>query len=221
MAITLGLVFFCLAKLAGWSWQRADFWLLISTPFSFIVLSFFALLFLEGEVLKIILGLITVALLWLFAENLFNFVHLPGAYQVNALEYLTWVLNLLSVFFLATGFFALRLYFGLPFWLLIIVFLLAMFGLSTSTLWVEKIESSKILPLGIGAAVLSSEFFVVLALLPIGFLSNAAFLSIFFYSFFGLTRAFLSGKLSSAVCRHYLLAAVLFSFLIIITTRWT
>lgn len=219
--ITLFLLFFLLAKLAGWSWQKTDFWFLFGVPF-FLIFSFFLLIFfLEGEIIKISLAGLVVFLLWLFAENLFNFIYLPGAYQVNALEYLTLVTNIISAFFIAAGFLAGRLYFGTSLWLLTPVFGLLVFGLLFSAFWIGKIDKNKILITAIGGAVLASEFFTALIFLPTGFFPGAAFLAVFFYLFFGLLRAYFSSKLSSLVWRRYLLAALVFLFLIIGTARWT
>jgi len=220
IAATLILLFFLLAKLAGWNWQKPDFWFLLGVPFFFSFSSFCILLFLEGEVIKIGLAILSVMLLWLFTENLFNFVYLPGAYQVNALEYLTLVINIISAFFISASFLALRLYFGLSLWLLVPVFCLLAFSLLVSTFWVCKTEKDKILPVAFGGMILAGELFVALALLPTGFLPNAAFLAVFFYLFFGLLRSFFSGKLSSTIWQHYILAAIIFIGLIIGTARW-
>ncbi|MFH1252949.1 MAG: hypothetical protein V1664_01300 [Candidatus Uhrbacteria bacterium] len=219
--ITCLVSLFLLAGLAGWSFKKSDFWFLLGIPY-FLILSFFSfLIFLEAGIIKSVAAILVLLLVWLFAENLFNFVHRRGAYQVNALEYLTLVINITSVYFITASLLASKLFLGLPLWFLTGVFSLIIFGLVASTFWVCKIEKKKILLLALSGGVLAGEIFLSLAFLPVSFLVNAAFITIFFYLFFGLLRAGLFGKLSAVVWQRYLLAAVIFFVLVASTARWT
>jgi hypothetical protein len=175
----------------------------------------------EGAGLKILIIALTTFLLWLFAENLFTYFHLSGAYQVNALEYLSLVMSVIEVFFLSTALFALRLFFGFPLWLIVPFFAIVIFVLSAAVLWLCKIEKEKIIAHALGAAAISSEVFLALAFLPGGFFSNAAVLTLIFYLFFGIIRASLLKRLNAKILKRYLLAVGLILILVILTARWT
>lgn len=213
-------LFFLLSKLAGWAWRKVDFWVLFGVPY-FFILSFLAfLLFLETDGIKIVTVILGLLLLWLFTENLFHFNYLPGVYQVNALEYLSLVINVTGVFFVTASLLAGKLFLGLPLWFLLLIFCLISFGLLASTFWICKFERAKIIRLALGGTVLVGEMFLVLSWLPVSFFANAAFLTIFFYLFFGLLRAHFFGKLSHAVHRRYILAAFCLTIIVIVTARW-
>jgi len=218
---TLVVLFFILAKLAGWSFRTADFWSFFALPFCLALSSLFLLLFVEGQGMKILIIVLATFLLWLFAENIFAFLYLSNSYQVNALEYLSLVVGVISVFFITTAFFALRLFFGFPLWLIVPFHAMIVFILFASVLWICKIEKTRLLSNTFGAVLLLAELFLCLAFLPASFFANAALLTLFFYLFLGIVRAHLLHRLNQTVLKHYLLAVGLITMIVIITTRWT
>lgn len=230
IGVTLVLLFFLLARLVGLSFRQSfitirdktkKVWSFLVLPFCLSVAAFSLLLFVEGRSMKVLIIVLTVFLLWLFTENIFAFLYLPGIYHVNALEYLSLVTGVVSVFFLASALFALRLFFGFPLWVIVPIHAVFILAVSSSVLWICKIEKEKILPNVWGAVLLSSELFLCLAFLPTSFFSNAAMLTLFFYLFFGIIRAHLLRRLNQTVLRRYLLAACLISAVVIFTARWT
>lgn len=218
---SLAILFFLLARLIGWTFGKLDFWLFLSSPFLLAVSAFFLLLFLEGNGLKVLVITLATFLIWLFAENLFAYLHLPRAYQVNALEYLSLVVNVVSVFFFSTALFATRLFLSAPLWIIIPVFVIVVFILSSATLWLCKIEKERLLANAAGGTLIMTELFFVLTFLPGGFFPNAGLLTLFFYLFFGIVRARILNKLNKQILKRYLLIVTLLTFIIILTARWT
>jgi len=221
IGISLLVLFFLLSRLVDWKFKKLDTWALIGIPFLLAVSSFSLLLFVEGQNMKIIIISLATFLVWLFAENLFTYLHLPKAYQVNALEYLAMVVNVLSVYFFTTALFAVRLFLSLPLWLVVPVFVVLIFVAIATTLWACKISKERLLPYALGGTGLATELFVVFTLLPSGFFPNATLLTLFFYLFLGIVRAQLLNKLNKAVIKRYFLAVVLITILTIWTSRWT
>ncbi|MFA6131786.1 MAG: hypothetical protein WC702_01795 [Patescibacteria group bacterium] len=221
IGVALLILFFILAKLAGWSFNKADFWSFFALPFCLAVSAFSLLLFVEGRDMKILIITLATLLLWLFAENIFSFLYLSSTYQVNALEYLSLVMGVVSVFFVTAAFFALRLFFGFSLWLIVPLHAVFIFALFASVLWVCKIGKEKIIPNAFGAVLLLAELFLCLAFLPASFFSNAAILTLFFYIFLGIVRAHLFNRLSPMVLKRYLLAFGLIAVVIVLTAKWT
>jgi len=221
IGVALVLLFLLLARLIGWSFNKLDFWLFLSPAFFLAVAAFFLLLFLEGSGMKILVITLATFLIWLFAENLFAFLHLPRAYQVNALEHLSLVVNVVSIYFFSTALFATRLFLSAPLWLLVPIFAVVTFVLAVSTFWICKTEKERLLPNALGGTLLATELFVVLTLLPGGFFPNAALLTLFFYLFLGIVRAKLLNKLNKSILKRYLLTVALLTLIIIFTARWT
>lgn len=226
---TLFLLFFLLSRLTGCSFRSLGTvqdktmkaWSFLILPFALAVSAFSLLLFIESQGMKVLIIVLTVFLLWLFAENIFAFLYLSGVYQVNALEYLSLVVGVVSVFFFTSALFALRLFFGFPLWAIVSVHIVFIFAVSSSVFWICKAEKEKILPNVLGMVLLSSELFLCLSFLPAGFFSNAALLTLFFYLFFGIVRAHLLRRLSQTVLRRYLLAVCLIATIVVFTSRWT
>lgn len=219
--LALLVLFFVLARLAGWSFKKADFWSFFALPFCLAVSAFSLLLFVEGRDMKILIITLATLLIWLFAENIFSFLYLSSTYQVNALEYLSLVMSVVSVFFVTTAFFALRLFFGFPLWFIVPIHAIFIFVIFISVLWICKVEKERILPNVFSAVILLAELFLCLAFLPAGFFPSAAILTLFFYLFLGIVRAHLSNRLNSVVLKRYLLAVSLITVLIIFTAKWT
>lgn len=219
--LALTVLFFLLAKLAGWNFKKNDFWILFGIPFFLAFSSFCLLFFVEGSSMKIVIITLATFLIWLFTENLFTYLQLPGAYQVNALEYLSLVINVMSVYFFTTALFAARLFLGLPLWSTAFLFAGAVFAMIAATLWICKIDKERLAPNLVGGTILFVELFIAFTLLPSGFFPNAALLTLIFYLFLGIVRANLLGKLNKTIFKRYLLTAAVLAVVIVWTARWT
>lgn len=210
---------FLFARVLQFQWGAFSFWFFLGTAALFFLSASAMLLLLEPVSFQITVAAVTTVFLTLFSEFIFLYVHLPSTYQPFSLEYLTLLLNLLSIFFLSSFGFASRLLVETPLWLLAPIFFLLGFFLIYGMLWVSKAERHALTYALVGA-VLFVEFFIAVAYLPTGFYSNAAFLTIFSYVFFGLTRAQAIHKLSKEVMRRYLLTACFLFFVISVSSQW-
>lgn len=220
MLLSVVAVTLVLARLLGWQIRTFQFWHLLGTPLLFLLASYGPFLLLESLTAKIGLSILVAALLFLFVEHVFAFVHLPIAYQPFTLEYLTQLLHILSVFFLSVLGFGLSLFLHTPLWLLSIAFFLILFFIVYGTLWAGKVDPVRARPYALAGALLTTQLFAVLSFLPSGFYTNAAFLALGVYIFLGLSRAQALHKLSKEVLRRYLVLFVLLSLVIVVTSQW-
>ena len=216
--------FFCVsllfARLLKWRAQEFSFWFFLGIACLFFLSSFGMLFLFETLWVSIALSLVCAALLVLMSEFVFLYIHLPSQYQPFSLEHLTSLLNLLSIFFLSSFAFATRLLIQLPLALLAILFFFVTFFLVFGVLWVTKAESFRSRLYALFGAIVLTELFASLTFFPTGFYTNAAFMTIFFYVFFGLTRMEALHKLSREVVKRYVFTSILLVLFIGISSKW-
>lgn len=221
--LSLGLAILLWARLNEWRARSFAFWVFLGTPAVFLLAALAQFFFLENDPVKFGLLSSATVLVFLWSEHLFNYLHLPANYQAYALEHLALALNVLTVFFMSASAFGLNLFLQPNFWGLAGIvsgfFLLSMF-IIYSTLWVSKVEHRQAWPYALAGAILITEFFSVLTFLPTGFYTNAAFVTVVFYVFLGLTRAFFMDKLSRTVYWRYVLVAAAIMGLVAGVARW-
>lgn len=217
---TLAITFLLLARLNKWQVTKAPFWMLIGIPFLLTASSFTFMLFLESQSETVALGLLTALLVFFFCEHLFTYVHLPAAYQTYAIEYLALMLNIVSVFVLASSAYAFRLFLHTPLYILLSGFFIVALFVFVSTLWVSKIEKEQVRAFSVCGAVILTELFAVMSFLPTGFLTNAAILTVFLYTFLGISRAHVAKKLSRRVLVRYLATTSVLIAVVFGTAQW-
>jgi len=220
IGVTLILVTLLFARLGEWKWRTFTFWYLLGAPVCFLASGFGMSLFLESFWPRFFVAACVVGLSWLFGENVFTFLHLPAKYRAYAIEYLSLIMNVLTVFlFAATGFGLILFIQTSVFFLMGICFGLAAFVIC-GTLWVSKIDHRLALLYGLTGAVLLTELFMALSYLPTGFYANAAWLTLMMYVYVGLMRAHLLEKMSFMVVRRYVLISGILAAFIAATTSW-
>lgn len=208
------------ARLQRWEVKETSFWAFVAMPMVFYLASIGAFLLLETTISRVLIGLIVSLLLFFFSENIFAYLHLPAKYQAYSIEYLSLVISVLTIFFLSTIGFGLRLFLQMPLYILTpILFAFALISI-LSTMWVSKVEAKRAIALGLSGAFLLSELFLAGTFLPIGFYTNAAVVTVFLYVFLGLMRAHALDKLSKKVVRRYLLVTLVLLALLLGTTQW-
>ena len=218
--LSLMCVLFLMARLLKFEMQGFSFWFFLGTA-SIFFLSTFGILFLfENMAASIVVALISTALLTLFTEFVFLYTHLPSTYQPFSLEYLTLLLNLLSIFFFTCFGFASRLLMQSPLYVLAIFFFLVSFFLVYGMLWVSKAETRHVRFYAFFGAILFTELFIAITFFPTGFYTNAAFMTIFAYVFLGVSRAHAIRKLTKAVVRRYLITSLLLLLFIGLSSQW-
>ena len=214
------LVLFLLARLLRFQAQSFSFWFFLGTAIIFFLSTFSILFLFENLYASVAVAILSVVLLGLFTEFVFQYVHLPATYQPFSLEYLTLLLNLLSIFFLTCFGFAVRLLVQAPLSVLAIFFFLVSFFLVYGMLWVSKADVMQARFFAFFGAILFTELFVAISYFPTGFYTNAAFMTIFAYVFFGISRAHAIRKLSPVVVKRYLITSILLLLFIGLSSQW-
>lgn len=209
-----------LGRLLKWEVRRFSFWVFFGTPIFFILSSVFFFLFLENELLKILLGLFVTFGTWLYAENIFAFYHLPSAYQPYALEYLSLVLYVATAFFFTSGSYGAQLFLLLPVWVPAAAIFLAVLFATIGVFWVSKVTHEQSIIYAISGAVLMTELYMMLAMLPTSFVVNASAFSVFLYLYLGLSRAHVLDKLTKTVLKRYIAVGVILLLAIFATAKW-
>ena len=223
MALTLIVVALLYVRLVGFSPRSFQFWMLVGTPLLFLGSSFGLMLFLENANAEIALAVVVSLFVFFFAEHVFSYVHLPANYETYAIEHLSLVLNVASVFFVSVMAFGMRVFLTIyaPLWLLSGLFFVVSLFVIFGTLWASKVDLSKARLYALCGALLVTEIFLSVTYLPTGFYTNAAFLALTAYLFLGLTRARFVESLSKSTVRRYVVTGVILLVMILGTARWT
>ncbi len=219
-ALALILISLLYARLLHFRVRTFQFWHFLGTPLLYLVSAFGMIFLFEQPLSSLVLAVASVLFLMLFAEYIFQYTHLPSQYQPYSIEYLTLLLNVLTIFFLSSVAYGLHLLIQTPLFLLSFFFFLLSFFILYGTLWVSKTDDARARPYALAGSILTTEFFVTLAFLPSGLYTNAAFITLFFYLFLGLTRAQVQHKLSSTVVKRYIGMAVILLLIILFSTDW-
>jgi len=224
--VLLALVLACVgipvlfARLLKWEFKRLVFWVFLSMPIFLLFSSLLFFLFLESDALKIVIGLVVTVCIWLYAESVFTFYHLPSSYQAYTLEFLSLIISILSAFFFTSGMYAMSLFLQLPVWIPAIIVAAFIFFVSIVVLWVSKVALQVAIRFAVVGAICMAQVYIVFSLLPTSFLSNAAGFAVVLYTFLGLSRADALEKLSKTVLLRYLSIGAVLLLAIFATARW-
>lgn len=220
MSFSCLLVALLIARLLRFQVQEFSFWFFLGIACLFFLSSFGMLFLFETLWVSMAVAVLSAALLVLFTEFVFLYIHLPSRYQPFSLEHLTSLLNLLSIFFFSSFAFATRLLIQTPLSFLALLFFLLSFFLLYGVLWVTKAESFRSRLYAFFGAITLTEFFVCITYFPTGFYTNAAFMTILSYAFFGLTRTEALHKLSREVVRRYVFISTVLLLVVAISSKW-
>lgn len=220
LALLLGVIPFFFARLLNFDVKRTSFWVFFGVPTFFIVSSLFFYLFIEAEYLRYTLAFIVALGTWLYAENIFAFYHLPSTYQAYALEYLSLVLYVLSGFFFASGAYAAQMFLQLPIWIPALAVFWVMVFATAGVFWVSKIGSETSMRFAVSGAIIMTELFLVIALLPNGFLTKAGIFAVMMYMYLGLSRLHVLESISRKSLISYLGTAAALLCAIFASATW-
>lgn len=223
MASAVLLVALLFSRLVGFQPRTFQFWMLTGTPVLFLVSSFGLLLFMENFPAQVVLAAVVSLFVFFFAEHVFSYVHLPANYETYAIEHLSLVLNVASVFFVSVVAFGTRIFLTAyaPLWLLSVLFFVVSLFVIFGTLWASKVDVSQARLYAACGALLVTEIFLTVTYLPTGFYTNAALIALTAYLFLGLTRARFVESLSKSTVRRYVATGVFLLVTILGTARWT
>ncbi|MFC1788126.1 hypothetical protein ACFLZY_02820 [Patescibacteria group bacterium] len=214
------LVALLLARLIGWQWRNFQFWNLLITPLLFIISGIGVFLFFENQPERIALTVLVPIFVFFFAEHVFAYIHLPTKYQAYAIEHLSLILSIVSIFFVGIIGFGTRLLMITPLYILVPIFFTVSLFVIYGTLWVSKVEHKQARPYALSLSVLVTELFMSMTFLPTGFYTNAAVLALCFYVLLGLTRAHFLNRLTRTVLKRYLILGAVLLVVIVGTAKW-
>lgn len=223
MGVVLVLVALLYARLVGFAPRSFQFWMLFGTPLLFLLTSFGLMLFLERPLAQLALAVFVSLFVFFFAEHVFSYVHVPVNYETYAIEHMSLVMNVASVFFVSVAAFGTRVFLTAfaPLWLLTALFFAVSLFVIFGTLWASKVDTRQARLYALCGALLVTEIFMTVTYLPTGFYTNAALIALTAYLFLGLTRAHFVEKLSPSIVRRYAVTSALLLAAILGTSQWT
>lgn len=211
---------FLFARLILWEFKRPAFWVFLGTPSLLLLSSLMFFLIIESQAGAWLMAVTVTVALGLYAENLFAFYHLPSSYQAYSLEFLSLMCYMVSAFFFTGSAYMAQLFLELPLWIPAIATFLIVFLATVAVFWVSKIGFETGILFAVTGAILMTELYVALSMLPTSFVTHAAAFTVFWYVYLGVSRAHVLEKLTPAVARRYVLVGCMLLALIFGTATW-
>ena len=216
------LLFIILAiwQLSGRQIRTKKFWQLVIIPTLFLASGVLFLSFLEGNLFKQIFLIGLVILVWIFLEVIFLRFHLSPKYQAHSLENISTHLSLLTVFLVASSFFSLRIFLGVPLWLLIISFGFILALATYQLIWSSDTKLVTSWPYIGVITIVATEIFWAVSFLPTSVYVNGLVVTVSYYLMTGLARNWLLGIQEGKVIKRYLLISTITLIIILATAKW-
>jgi hypothetical protein len=221
IAVCFGLVPILFGRLLLWEFRRPAFWVFLGTPCLLLISAVMFFLIVESTVGAWALAVAVTLAVSLYAENLFAFYHLPSMYQAYSLEYLSLMCYVTSAFFFTGSAYMAQLFLELPLWVPAITIFIIVLLATVAVFWVSKIGFETGVLFAITGAILMTEVYVALSMLPTSFVTQAAAFSVLWYVYLGLARAQVLEKITPVVIRRYVLLGSLLLAIIFGTASWT
>ena len=195
-----------------------EFWHFLTNPLIFVWSSVILLLFFENIYFKHFFVLGVGIYVSFYFENLFYYLISGRGGGDSSFLRMTNMMNVVSVFFLAAGFYGIKTFIQLPMWLLTIVFFIFSSGLIYASLWTIKHNLREIYTEILVIALIMSEMFLAINLSPLSFYAAGAVAGIIFYVLSGITINFL--KDGEIVYKRYVITGSILLLLVAATARW-
>jgi len=181
--LVLLIMFFSLAKFYSWKIKDKKFWYFLITPLLFFVSSILFFGFLEGQFfLKCVIIILFASLQWLIYQNIFFLFKLPQKYQSNSIRNIFDFINLISIFFLVSSFFALIIFVHISVWLLSIVLFLISSLYFFQFFWLNRVLEKRAWFFAFIFALIFVEIFYVITFLPISFYIGGLILTLVYFN---------------------------------------
>ena len=217
LAVTLIIVFGMLVPRQRFLGGQ-EFWHYLSGPLIFVWSSILLFLFFENIFLKHFFILAVGIYIFFYFENLLYYLVSGRENGKTSFLRMTNLMNVVSIFFLATGFYGIKTFIQLPIWLLNIIFFIFVGGLLYSSLWIIKHKFRKIFWEIFVVALVIAELFLVISFLPIGFYAGGAIVGVVYYVLAGIiTNYLLKDEIPH---KRYVITGLILLFIIVLTARW-
>jgi hypothetical protein len=208
-------------RLAGARFRDKEFWGLVAIPTLYILATILLFMLADDTAIRYLVIILGAGVTYFYAENLFTYLHLPGAYQAYSLQNSGGIMAVVTLFFLAAGGYALYAFARIPLYVFAAAFAMLCFILTLSALWISKIPVHRAAVYALAAAVMFAELLAVITYLPTVYVTDGALVAVLYYMYLGLSRANLSSKLSKTVIRRYITVGSLMVVAILLTAQWT
>jgi hypothetical protein len=153
-------------------------------------------------------------------EVIFLRFQLSSRYQAHSLENISTHLSLLTVFLVASSFFSLRIFLGVPLWLLIISFGFILALATYQLIWSSDTKLVTSWPYISVITIVATEIFWAVGFLPTSVYVNGLVVTISYYLMTGLARNWLLGIQEGKVIKRYLLISTITLIIILATAKW-
>lgn len=199
--------------------------LFLISPLILIFSALAASVFLNNNLLKFSFAILVGMVLFLYMENLFSYFHIPTKYNIYSLENISGYINLVSMFFISSSFYGLKILFAIEinsFWflclLVIMIFLIIIILLQT--FWINKISIKLNKNYIIVISIMLIQIYFIIFFLPSAFYVNSAIFVLSYYIITGLARYKLLNKLEKAVIIKYITMSFIMFLLLLVSTKW-
>lgn len=197
-----------------------EFWNYIFDPLILIWSAGLLILFFENRYFRHIYSFAIGIYIFLYFENLFYYLISDKEDGKENFLRMTNLINVVSVFLLSAGLYAIRIFMQFPIWALILTFFFFCGGMFYGTMWTLRQSWRDNLPYIAALAIVAVEVFTAVAFLPIGFYVGGAILSIVYYMTSGILINSAMGKESPRIYKRYLFVGFALLALALITARW-
>ncbi|MEK7166831.1 MAG: hypothetical protein AAB732_00205 [Patescibacteria group bacterium] len=187
------LIIFCtLAKLYSWQLKKKNFWYFLITPFFFFISSFLFFIFLETNVfVKYIIIILFAYLQWFIYKNIFFLLKEHQKYQPNTIRNVFNFINLISIFFFSSSFYALIIFIRTPVWLLSVILFLIISLILFQFFWINKIQEKKAWFFSVILGLIFIEIFFIISFLPTSFYINGLILTLIYFNLKNISKKYL------------------------------
>lgn len=209
-----------LFELLGRRFRERDFWCSLILILIFASASFLFFLYLDGALERVITAALAAILTSLFAEYLYRWLYAVTRLPSHTLTVVASVVEVFTIFFVASDFIGLRIFLRLPVPLLAAGF----FVFVTAIYLVVRFPQGTLgdlMPNAFLLGLFGVEFFWAILFLPTAFMVGGAILAVMWYCVAGLRRAAASGAPLRAPLRRYALLGSMLIFVIMLSARWT
>jgi len=207
-------------RLLLWELRRPAFWVFLCTPSLLLLSALMFFLIIETSLGAWSMGIAVTLALVLYAENVFAFYHLPSSYQAYSLEFLSLMCYMASAFFFTGSAYMAQIFLELPLWIPAIATFLIVLLATVAVFWVSKIGFETGILFAVTGAVLMTQVYIALSLLPTSFVTHAAAFTVCWYVYLGVSRAHVLEKLTPRVVKTYVIIGCMLLALIFGTATW-
>lgn len=218
--LSLVIVILCTWQLTGRKIINEKFWRFSITPVFFLSGAALFLTFFEGLILRQIFLVVFAVFIWVYFEVLFLWLHHRPRYQAHSLENISTHLDLLTIFFLASGSYSLIAFLGVSIWILAFCFIMMSGLLTYQLIWTSGANVRVAWTFVAVITLVISEIFFAVTYLPSSIYVNGLIVTLCYYLMTGLARNWLIDVKEGKVIKRYLLISIIAFLLVMISAKW-